>query len=402
MDKFRKPVDNPVRTRSLPVDNGTAAHIARDNLSPMTPTGLLRPMLVPGLARVWRGPHTLQLGLDPARAVLIDLPDPRAAGVLDLLDGVRPERLVLAQAAAAGVTADDTHALLDTLHRSGFVLPGPSLLPCTLPDDRRRRLTGEAAALALERRRPGGASVEPDRSPTPARLLRRRGAARVVISGPGRLAAPIAVALAEAGVGHVHAEVSGAVGTSELPGGPLRAGDVGRSRAEAITAAVRRVAPGVETHAVRRGAASLVIQLGHDQPVALLAAGHARRGQAHLAVTIREGCPVVGPLVPPTGRPCLQCVSLHRRDRDAGWPETAGRLPGTGIEPCAVATLLAATGYATAEALACLDGGSPETLGAAVEISAPGRFRRRTWPPHPDCPCASARSTWRAGTRLGG
>ena len=337
-------------------------------------------MLLPGLARVWRGPHTLQLGLDPARAVLIDLPDPRAARVLDLLDGVRPERLLLAKAAAAGVTARDTRALLDTLHRSGFVVPAPSLLPCTLPGDRRRRLIGEAAALALERR-----------PQTPARLLRRRSSARVVVAGRGRLAAPIAVALAEAGVGHVRAEVGGTVGAGELSGGPLHTADIGRSQAEAITEAVRRVAPEIETHSVRRGAASLVIQLGHDQPVALLAAGHAQRRQAHLAVTIREGRPVIGPLVPPTGRPCLQCISLHRRDRDAEWPEPAAQLAGPGVEPCAVATVLAATAYATFEALAYLDDGSPETLGAAVEITAPGRFRRRTWPPHPGCPCARRR-----------
>jgi hypothetical protein len=356
----------------------------------MTRTPLLRPMLVPGLARVWRGTHTLQLGLDPARAVLIDLPDPRAARILDLLDGGRPERALLARAAAAGMTDDDTRELLDTLHAAGFVLSAPSLLPSALPDDRRRRLIGEAAALALERR--------PD---SPARLLRRRAAARVVIAGHGRLAAPIAVALAEAGVGHVHPEVAGAVGPGELPGGPLRVADVGRPREDAIAEAVRRVAPGIETHAVRRGAASLLIQLGHDQPAALLAAGHAGRRQAHLAVAIREGFPVVGPLVPPAGRPCLNCVNLHRQDRDADWPEPAAQLAGACAEPCAVATALAATAYATGEALAYLDGGSPETLGAAVEIAGPGRFRRRTWPPHPDCPCARAQFAGDAG-RAGG
>jgi hypothetical protein len=57
------------------------------------------------------------------------------------------------------------------------------------------------------------------------------------------------------------------------------------------------------------------------------------------------------------------------------------------MQPCTVATLLAATAYATAEALMFLDGATPETLGAAVEITAPGRFRRRSWPPHPACGC---------------
>ena len=56
-----------------------------------------------------------------------------------------------------------------------------------------------------------------------------------------------------------------------------------------------------------------------------------------------------------------------------------------------MATLLAATAFATAEVLTFLDGGTPETLGATVEISAPGRFRRRTWHPHPGCRCLRVR-----------
>jgi hypothetical protein len=344
----------------------------------MIRSGLLRPTLLPGLPRVWRGPHTLQLGLDPARAVLIDLPDPRAARILDLLDGARPERVVLAEAAEDGVSPDDARELLDALHAAGLVLSAPSLFPASLPDAARRRLGGEVAALALHRRRDGL---------SPAQTLRKRAVARVVIAGRGRLAASIAVALAEGGVGHVHPDLPGAVGPAELAGGPLTAADIGRPRAAAVADAIRRAAPETETRTVRRGSATLVVQLGYDQPVSLLAAGHARRRQAHLAVAIREGAAVIGPLVPAAGAPCLNCIDLHRHDRDADWPELSTRLDGAAPEPCGVATLLAATGYATAEALAFLDGGTPGTLGAAVEITAPGRFRRRTWPPHPRCLC---------------
>jgi hypothetical protein len=340
---------------------------------------LRRPTLLPGLARFWRGPHTLQLGSDAARAVLIDLPDPRVAGVLDLLDGARPERAVLARATADGIPGDQARAFLDTLAAAGLVWPATRLLPATLPDAVRRRLACEAAALAL-RTRPG--------DPAPAQILRHRATARVVVAGPGRLAAPIAVALAEAGVGHVHPDLPGAVVSAELPGTPLRADDVGRSRAEAITAAILRAAPETETRTVRRGTASLIVQLGYDQPVELLAAAHARRRQAHLAVTMREGSAVVGPFVPAAGGPCLKCIDLHRRERDPDRPEPTGP-PYAGItQPCGVATLLAATGFAVAEALTFLDGGIPTTLGAAVEITDPSCVRRRTWLPHPDCRCA--------------
>src|SRR5919107_156279 len=198
------------------------------------------------------------------------------------------------------------------------------------------------------------------------------------------LGAAIAVALAEAGVGHVHPDLAGPVTPGELAGGPLRGADVGRFRGEAVSAALRRAAPGVETRPVRRGAASVVIQLAYDQPETVLATAYASRRQPHLAVAVREGVAVIGPFVPATGGPCLHCVDLHRRDRDAGWP---GAVIPDDAEPCGVATVLAAAAYATGEVLTFLDGGSPETLGAAVEIPTPGRFRRRTWPPHPACGC---------------
>jgi hypothetical protein len=341
---------------------------------------LPRPTLLPGIPHIWRTPRTLQLGLDPERALLFDLPDPRAAKLLDLLDGTRPERAILHQAADLGIPPDEARALLDSLHAAGFVLPAHGFLPPSLPATTRRRLTPEATALALDR-----AGTRRPRSP--AQTLRRRASAKVIVAGRGRLAAPIAVALAEAGVGHVDPDLPGPVTEDDLPGGPLHAADLGLPRRAAVAAAVQRAAPGTETGQTRRGTASLIIQLGYDQPVALLAAGHASRRQPHLAVTIREGAAVIGPLVPPTGGPCLSCLDLHRGERDAGWPELTAQLGPDALQPCTVATLLAATAYATAEALVFLDGADPETLGAAVEITAPGRFRRRSWPPHPACGC---------------
>jgi bacteriocin biosynthesis cyclodehydratase domain-containing protein len=342
-----------------------------------------RPILLAGLPRVWRGRHTLQLGLDPARAVLVELPDPRVARVLDLLDGGQPERVVLARAAQFDVPADEARALLDTLHHAGFVVGAHALLPPTMPDVMRQRLSGEATALALH---DAGTRQEPA-GPTPAQVLRRRAAARVVLAGRGRLAAGIAVALAQAGVGHVHPDLPGLVTLADLAGGPLAAADAGRPLGAAVAAAVQRAAPGTETHPVRRGGATLVVQFANDQPVALLAAGHAGRRQAHLAVTIREGTAIVGPLVPPTGGPCLHCLDLHRAERDADWPQLAAQLGPPGVEPCSVATVLTAVACATAEALTFLDGAVPDSLGAAIEIAGPGRFRRRTWTPHPGCDC---------------
>jgi hypothetical protein len=383
----------------------------------------MRPVLLPGLPRVWRGPHTLQLGLHPGRAILLDLPDPRAAGLLDLLDGTRPEAVFLRQAATVGLPTPEAHDLLDSLRRAGLLLAGRHLLPPALTGPTRRRLTAEATALALtalaltaqgrptvpigapahevgavdghrplsDPQAPGGSGLSDRSGLSPAQILRRRMAAKVVVTGRGRLAAPIAVALAESGVGHVEPDLPGPVGEADLPGSPLQVADLGLPRRAAVAAAVQRAAPGTVTRQLRRGSATLTVQLGYDQPVALLAASYASRRQPHLVVAIREGTAAVGPFVPAVGGPCLQCLDLHRRDRDAGWPDLMVQLAPEAPEPCGVCTLLAATAFATAEALAFLDGALPETVGAAVEITAPGRFRRRSWPAHPACGCSPRR-----------
>ncbi|HEX5202880.1 MAG TPA: hypothetical protein VFW27_23375 [Actinoplanes sp.] len=330
-----------------------------------------RPTLIPGLPRVWRRPGELQIGSDPARALLLRLPDERCEKVLDLLDGSRSERVVLRGAAELGIPEEHCRSLLETLRTAGLTLPASSLVPPSFGADARRRLTGEAAALALHG------------MPAPAQSLRRRLAAHVLLAGHGRLAAPIAVALAQAGVGHVRPDVTGKVQPGELPGGPLRGADVGRRRRDAIKEVLSLLVPGT-TEGVRRIAPTLRIQLDHDEPVSVLAHALAVRRQPHLVVTIREGAAVVGPLVGPRGRPCLHCLDLHRRERDATWPGPVS----AGVEPCAVSTLLATTAYAVAEALTFLDGGTPQTAGATAEITAPGRIRRRSWRPHPECPCA--------------
>ncbi|MGC1214012.1 MAG: TOMM precursor leader peptide-binding protein, partial [Micromonospora sp.] len=151
-----------------------------------------------------------------------------------------------------------------------------------------------------------------------------------------------------------------------------------------------------------RSPVDLVVQVGTDRPAALLAARYARRRQPHLLIGLRGGVPVVGPLVRPPVGPCLNCVDLHRIDRDPGWPALAAQLVADdGDQACAAVTLLAAVAYAAAEALAHLDGGTPEALGCAVEVGGAGRFRRRVWPPHPSCGCSGNRRMGVGTTRSG-
>ncbi|SCE80611.1 bacteriocin biosynthesis cyclodehydratase domain-containing protein [Micromonospora viridifaciens] len=344
---------------------------------------LARPALLPGLTRLWRDRHTLQLGLEPGPAVLLEVANPRAAHLLDLLDGTRSERAVLASAATAQVAPEEARVLLDTLRAAGLVVPAHSLLPRDLAGPLRGRLAGEAGALALATTGLPG---------TPAQVLRRRRAARVLVTGAGQLGGAIAVALAQAGVGHVAPELAGPVRPGDLVGTGLTAAELGRPLATAIRGALGRSAPGTATGPLRRSRVDLVVQLGADRPAALLAAGYAQRRQPHLLIEVRGGVPVVGPLVRPPAGPCLACLDLHRVDRDPAWPALAAQLAADETErPCAATTTLAAVAYAAAEALAHLDGGTPETLGCAVEIAGAGLLRRRRWPPHPSCGCSGRR-----------
>jgi bacteriocin biosynthesis cyclodehydratase domain-containing protein len=299
--------------------------------------------------------------MDPARAVVLELPDPAAARLLDLLDGTRSERAVLAEAGRYGITEADARALLQTLRGAGLVVGAQTLLPQTLPEPVRRRLAAEAAALALR----GGEAP----AATPAQILRRRAASRVVIAGQGPLAVPVAVALAQAGVGQI-APAAGSPAAGEL------------------VAAIARAAPGTRTMPVRRRDTSFVVHVGTTGPANLVAAGYAQHRLPHLALAVRDGTAVIGPLVPPAGGPCLRCLDLHRSDRDPDWPELAGQLAGSGeCDACAAATVLAAAGLAAGEVLSWLDGGTPSTIGASIEVTSPGQLRRRSWPPHPHCDC---------------
>jgi bacteriocin biosynthesis cyclodehydratase domain-containing protein len=346
---------------------------------------LERPVLLPGLTRAWRDRNTLQLGVAPGRAVLVELADPGTARLLDLLDGRRTEPVVVRDAHRLGIPAAATRTVLHTLRCAGLVVTTGALLPEQLTGSARTRLASEGAALALR---------VPGVQPTPAAVLRGRQGSSIVLAGRSRLAAPVALALAQAGVGHLHVDVSGTVTAESLGGSPLTPDDVGQPAAAAIIGAVLRAAPETRTGAVRRGHATLVVQFPAERPAVLTAAGHGARAQPYLNVAVRDGTPVVGPLVRPGRPPCLTCLDLHRRDRDAGWAALSGQLgaqPGTaGGEPLTATTALAAAALVTAEALAHVDGERPETLGATIEVDGPHRLRRRSWPAHPSCGCERA------------
>ena len=377
----------------------------------MSRTSQRRPTLVPALRRLWRDTHHLQLGTDPLRAIMLELGDPRWARLLDLLDGSRTEAALIRDAAAHGIAEPEATTLLGVLRRAGLVLDASALIPSGLPEAVRRRLVGEAAALALRgpyprddqpdrgpapgpdpRRRPGGGHHPSRRGPGhrhPAALLRRRRDAHVLVTGSSQLAVPIAAILAAAGIGHIDPDLTGVARASDTTPFGLLPADVHRPRGIAAAEAVRRVAPETDLSPLGRDAASFAVLVGFAAPAALTALSYAARGLAHLAVTVRDGAVVIGPLVRPGASPCLNCLDLHRRDRDPAWPTVAAQLTTAPDvpEPLAATTTLLGAASAAAEVIAHIDGGTPLTLGATVEIIGPGAHRRRRWGSHPGCGC---------------
>ncbi|GAA2589333.1 ThiF family adenylyltransferase [Dactylosporangium fulvum] len=356
----------------------------------------MRPTLLPNLRRLWRDERTVQLGTDPATAVILELRQPELARVLDLLDGSHTERALRTAADALGLDECDVFDLVHTLQAAGLVVGAHALVPAGLPAKAHRLLSVEAAAIGLRlRTQPGGSARR-----SPADVLRRRHAAKVVVAGDGPLVAPLAAVLAAAGVGHVDPAVDGVTLDPDVLVGGLSSEDVDCSRAIATATAIARFAPNTEVSTVRADAVDFVVRVGDRQPSALAKRGVRLSTLPRLDVTVRLGTVLVGPLVRPTGSPCRRCLDLHRRDRDPAWPVLAAQLATTPVrdgEPCASTTALAGAAFAADEVLAFLDGTAPRTEAAIVEIPRAGEFRRREWAPHPRCDCRRRRRSASTG-----
>ncbi|MDQ6650257.1 MAG: ThiF family adenylyltransferase, partial [Actinomycetota bacterium] len=202
----------------------------------------MRPLLNPGLRRLWRDLDTVQLGVDPGRAVVLTGLDDAAGGLLDLLDGSRDRPAVLEAAAATGVAAATAERVLDLLAAAGALLPGP-------PADGLRA----AARADRDRLGPDISSWSLDQPPRPAEVLLRRQQGRVVVVGAGRVGAPLAATLAAAGVGRVAVSDEEDASLADCAVGGLCAADVGAARETGARAAVRQAAPGVDNRPWRPG-----------------------------------------------------------------------------------------------------------------------------------------------------
>lgn len=381
----------------IAVPVGPAVEVGRP---PEAWRGPLRPMLKPSLRRLGRDPATVQLGIDPDRAVLITGLDGPTRSWLERLDGSRERAGVLCAARETGVPDEVAASLLDLLADHGL-LDDAAAADCrafaALPDVERERLRPDLASLALVHRRPDGGRA----------ALARRLAATVEVRGGGRVGAGAAALLAAAGVGEVIVTDHEQTRPADLAPAGLGVDDLGTPRGWAAARVARRSGPtGTRRRAgpragPGRGAPDLVL-LALEDPVRVevrdaLIASHV----PHLLAGVRETTGVVGPLVLPGRSSCLMCHDLTRADRDPAWPRLAAQLATEPsplaeprrVRPCDAVLATAVASHAVLQALAYLDGGTPTTVDGTLEIALPeGTIRRRSWRRHPACGCAWADS----------
>ena len=298
------------------------------------------------------GSRSRRLGLCPDRGLVVDDLDPPLALMLDELDSPVGPAALLDRAERRGADRAAAVELLEVLLAHGAVVDAAAA----------RRVTG------------------------------RRAHHVVLVVGDGPLAAGVVTGLARAGVGSVRLEAGGTVTAADLGTGLLDA-DRGVRRDRAVARAAARLVPGTAVTAPPQRLAPDLVVLADAQAVA------PRRterllgdGVAHLAVRLRDGVGVVGPLVLPGRSACLRCLDLHRAAREPGWPGVATQLVGaTGRADPACVAATAALG--TAQALAALDDtAAPAVLDATVEIDVTAAtLATRRWSRHPDCPCGGRR-----------
>jgi hypothetical protein len=305
--------------------------------------------------------------------------------VLALLDGTRTDDAVRAAALDTGMAAEDVDDVLRALQScSALTDHDPAVdLPGQLSTTARRRLRCELATLV---RRDG---------PFAGLTLSQRTRQRVVLFGDPRFVAPLASVLAASGVHRLWVHSTGRARLAEVVPAGLAVQDERRPRATAIADAVRAWAPEADLRPFPSGAVpDLAVVAG---PVGATAGRQpllVRRARAQLALGVRDGTAVVGPLTVPGRTACLTCVELTRTDRDPGWPALAAQLASPPdhldlpADPCSVAGTLAAVGLAGGQILEHLDGGRPASRSASLELLSGGAvIRRRQWDPHPSCPC---------------
>lgn len=302
--------------------------------APTTPGAPVRAALRAGTVVVVRDHDSVQVGLSPDRAVVVNAPTtcgPR--GLAALLSALEGGADLDAAAARAGVDTADLPAVARILVR-----------------------LAELGHVHLTSPWSTGPERDPDPAPRPHPIR------QVHILGSGQL--------------------------SEILRGPLAVNGCRVTTGPDPGLAFDRDRP--PWH--RRGPTpDLVILTGSVAVDPVVTSALTASGQVHLHVYCRDGRVVVGPTVLPGRTPCLRCLDLFRAGCDPRWPFVAAQLVGRSPD-ADVPALTAGTALVLAEVYASREPGRQlQTIGATVEINpAEGLWKRLEWPAAGRCTCGAA------------
>lgn len=316
-----------------------------------SPRTVRRLVLRPGIHVLRRSATELQVGLDPARAVV--LPDrPEVRAVLDALRS--PGRSAGEQEGYDGRT-------LELLADSGLLVDADLLLP-------------------LAPAPPGGKHGD-------SRVSRADVAALAAHAGDRAAALLASRAAAEVDVASVGSAEAATVVTS-LVGLLTAAGLRPRVLPHGQPPPERADSPDGRRHGV-------LVAVG--EPAREDLDGWMRTGTPHLVVRLTEGSAVIGPFVLPGETACLRCVDAHHTDVDPAWPllvtqqaAAVGRVREDTL-PEPVDTLLAtlATAWAARDLVSRAEGHRPATASTTIRLDPHlTSLETHCWPRHPACGCA--------------
>lgn len=301
----------------------------------------MRPLLRPGTHLLRRTDGSLQIGLDPAHAVVVpDSPDLRAS----LIGGLRP-------------TTGNASEVLDLLQQQDLLVDERTLMPLIGGPGAQPSLPrGAAAALARDAGDRAGDRV----------AVRERALVRTVCFGH-----------------HVGAELA-----DQLHGLLGRTG----LRVEAGSA-------GDPAPAAHEPEPVLGVLIGVGEPDRELLDPWMRAHLPLLLVRLTEGRAVIGPFVAPGRTACVRCIDAHHTDADLEWPllvrqyaaaSSTDRADGA-PEPVDPALAALAVAWAARDVASYVDGERPSTWSTTLIFDGTlGAVESRSWLRHPECGCSWA------------
>lgn len=301
----------------------------------------MRPLLRPGTHLLRRTDGSLQIGLDPALAVVVpDSPDLRAS----LIGGLRPD-------------TGDASDVLDLLQQQDLLVDERVLMPLIGgPGPRSGLPRGTGAALARDAGDQAGDRV----------VGRDLALVRTV-----RFGHDVGAGLAD--------QLHGLLDRSGL-------------RAEA--ASPSGLAPPGPDHGPVLG-----VLIGVGEPDRELLDPWMRAHLPVLVVRLTEGRAVIGPFVAPGRTACVRCIDAHHTDADLEWPllvrqyaaaVSTDRADGA-PEPVDPALAALAVAWAARDVASYVDGARPSTWSTTLIFDGTlGAVEARSWLRHPECGCSWA------------